>query len=114
MSTTPNDVRKPAIIAAQTNNDVLRAIADDPNLRNAVVGAFGAILTGDKALFGTKTFWMAIFTPIVGALAARYLGGADPGTVGTVATVLTSAAMIGMRLVTKAPVTGVVTPASAS
>lgn len=112
--TETNNTAKPAIVAASTTNDVIRAMADDPGLRSSVLGAFDAILGGDKALLQTKTFWAAIFTPIVGALAARYAAGLDGATVGAITTVLTSAAMIAMRTLSKTPVTGVVTPASST
>lgn len=107
MSDTTADTPKPAIIAASTQNDVIRTIANDPDLRSAVLAAFTGLMSGDKSLLGTRTFWAALITPIVGALAARYAVGLDGATVGAIATVLTSGAMIVMRTVTQAPVTSV-------
>lgn len=107
VSDTTADTPKPAIIAASTQNDVIRTIANDPDLRSAVLAAFTGLMSGDKSLLGTRTFWAALITPIVGALAARYAVGLDGATVGAIATVLTSGAMIVMRTVTQAPVTSV-------
>lgn len=113
MSQTTNNIPKPSIVAASTPNDVIGALLNDKGLMNTVLSGIGALAAGDKSLLGTKTFWAAILTPIVGALAARYAAGLDGATVGAITTVLTSAAMIAMRYVTKAPVTGIVAPASA-
>lgn len=104
--TNPNVVQ-PAIVAASTTNDVIRAMADDPGLRGAVLQAFDAALGGDKSMLQSKTFWAALFTPIVGGLAARYAAGLDGATVGAITTVLTSAAMIAMRAITNSRVTSV-------
>lgn len=113
-TTTNPDVAKPAIVAASTPNDMIRAMLADPSLTSTILSGVTGLLGGDKSMLQSKTFWAAILTPIVGALAARYAAGLDGATVGAITTVLTSAAMIAMRWVTKTPVTGIVTPASAS
>lgn len=110
----PNNQANPAIVAASTPNDVIDVLLHDKSLMDIVLSGLGALTGGDKSLLGTKTFWAAIFTPVVGALTARYAAGLDGATVGAITTVLTSAAMIAMRYITKAPVTGIVTPASSS
>ena len=100
--TTPS----PAIVAASTPNDVIRAMVDDRGLRNTVLQAFDALAAGDKSMLGTRTFWAAILTPIVTIVGGRVFH-LDNDTTMTIATALTSIAMIGMRAVTKTAVTSV-------
>ena len=83
-------------------------------MRTAILSAFTGLLSGDKSLLGTKTFWAALIVPAVGYIAAHYFAGLDNGTVGAIDTVLELLAMVGMRAITKTPVTGIVTPASKS
>lgn len=114
MSTTLMTAPNPDISKAKSPVDVVNAMASDPVIRDAILSAFTALLTGDKALFQTRTFWAALITPVVGFLAACYAAGLDGATVGAITTVMVSGAMIVMRSITKAPVTGVVVAASKS
>jgi hypothetical protein len=102
-STSTNAVRNGIINAAK---DVPTAIA----LAKGTDPALADFLTG-KALVGSWTVWVAVLTPAVSWLATQEGFGWDSATSGTVATVLTSLAMIAMRTITRTPITGVVTPA---
>lgn len=112
-TTTNPDVAKPAIVAASTPNDVIRAMLADPSLTSTILSGVTGLLGGDKSMLQSKTFWAAIVTPIVATIVAHYFVGLDNATVGAIDTVLEMAAMIAMRWVTKTPVTGIVSPASA-
>lgn len=114
MSTTtaPPNVDNSAIVQASTPRDIATAMVNDPGLRTAILSAFTGLLSGDKSLLGTKTFWAALITPVVGTIVSRYFVGLDDATVAGIDTFLEMAAMVGMRYITKTPVTGIVTPAS--
>lgn len=113
-TTTAPNVDNSAIVQASTPRDIVTAMVNDPGLRTAILSAFTGLLTGDKSMLQSKTFWAAIITPIVGWLVTRYAIGLDPTTVGAIDTVLEMAAMVGMRAITNAPVTGIINPASKS
>lgn len=103
-----NEVQKPAIIAASTTNDVIRAMVDDTTLRSAVLKAFSDLTTGDgKALLTSRSFWANLLTPLATWVIARYFTGLDPTTV----TILVGAASAGMaaamRMITKEPIVSV-------
>lgn len=100
-----------AVAEASTNNDVIAAIASDPDLKAAVAAAFTGLLKGDKSILESKTFWAAIVVPVVASLAGHYAAGLDAGTIGEIDTVLEALAMIAMRFFVTKPVTSVLTVA---
>lgn len=109
MSTTTTTAPSPAIIAAQTPADVARAALADPALNAALMQLLTA--PDAKGLLQSKTFWAAILTPIVSGAVSYFALKLDPATIGTITTLLEVGAMVAMRVVTKAPVSGLMGPA---
>ena len=111
MSQSTNDIPKAAIVATKTNNDVIAAITNDPDLQNALKGGVLDLLNGNKAMFQSKTFWMALLMPVATALVAHFGLALDGDTVKALVGLMSLAAanMIGMRAITKTPISGVVT-----
>ena len=100
------DAPVPAIAAASTPRDIIRAASADPALANALTGL---VTTDDpKALLASRTFWAAILTPVVSGAVMHFGLAWDPATIASVTTLLEMVAMVAMRFVTRAPVTGVV------
>jgi hypothetical protein len=68
-------------------------------------------LTG-KALVYSRTVWGTPIVMVVSWAASRYALGWDPATCSAVAGALTWAAVIALRAITKAPISGVLTPST--
>lgn len=118
-TTTPSispNIPVQAIVTATTPGDVIRAMTDNPELRGAVLSAFQGLLSGDKSMLQSKTFWAAILMPVLTGLVSYFGLNLDAQTIGVVVVLMSAAAanMIAMRLVTKTPVTGIISAKSAT
>ena len=96
----------PAIVAASTTGDVIRAMIDDPAIRNTVLGAFQTV--EGKSFVSSKTAWAAVLAPIISGFGAHFGLGIDEATSAEIAAGITSLVMLGMRCVTKTAITGIV------
>jgi hypothetical protein len=77
MSTTITnpDAVKPAIMAANTPNDVIKAMIDDPIIKTTILSAFPQILTAQKSP------WGMLAGAVIGAGLTRLGVSADPAIV---------------------------------
>jgi hypothetical protein len=108
MSATTNpEAPKPAVQAANSPADVVRAMRVDPDLSKIVLNGVGAVLAGNKSLLGTRSFWVNTLTPLVTWGVTKYALELDADTQVIVVGALGAAVAAGMRWITKAPVTSV-------
>lgn len=105
MSTTVLDTPKPALVAASTPRDVIKALNDDPAVRSSVLNAFTTL--AGTSFIGSKTVWVSILTPVIAALVAHFGLKLDEATTAEIAAGLTTLASLIMRAVTKQPITSV-------
>lgn len=107
----PND----AITAARSVADLAVAMSASPALKAAILAAAGQLLAGGgKALLTSKSFWAALVTPVITFVVTYYGFNLDGATVGALTTLATSGMAILMRIVTKTPISGVVSAAPAA
>ncbi len=101
---TPTTKRDQLIGMAKDVPDLIaKARTFDPDL--------AASLTG-KALLASKTVWGTLAAMVVSWAVTRWGLGWDADTCAEVSGVLVMGATAGLRAITKAPVTGIVTPAA--
>jgi hypothetical protein len=101
----PLDVHQPAIARATTPGEVIKAMVDDPLIKNAVLNAF--VTLAGKSFVASRTVWVTILTPVIAALVTHFGLGFDEATCAEIATGLTTLAALVMRAVTTAPITSV-------
>lgn len=65
-ATTSPDTPKPAIVQASTTNDIIIAAANDPQIKNALMQAFGTQLAQAQ-----KSPWGMLIGAVIGFVATR-------------------------------------------
>jgi hypothetical protein len=99
------------ITVSNATNAAVKAAQDVPDLLNklnAVDPGLAQQLNG-KGLLASRTAWGAVLVPVITYLAGKYFGWSSDTTLDVLG-VLMAVGGVAARLVTKAPIAGLLTP----